>query len=86
MTIIAWVGIGLIAAWAIGMVVRGGGFGVTGRSLVGVVGAMLGVLLAGVALGGEYLTDNSVTTLVAAFLGAVTLIAIVQLVPGRLRA
>lgn len=83
MSIIAWLVIGLIAGWLAGMVMKGGGYGLIGDIIVGVLGALLGGFLAGVAFGGDFLSGINLVTLVVAFLGAIILIAIVRALPGR---
>ncbi|MEP7199530.1 MAG: GlsB/YeaQ/YmgE family stress response membrane protein [Chloroflexota bacterium] len=83
MSILAWLIVGLIAGWLAGMVMKSWGYGIIGDLIVGVLGALLGGFLAGVAFGGDYLTGINLITLIVAFLGAVILIAIVRALPGR---
>lgn len=83
MNIIAWLVVGLIAGWLAGQVMKGGGYGVVGDIIVGIVGALVGGFLAGVAFGGDFVTGLNFTTILVAFLGAVILIAIVRALPGR---
>src|SRR6266849_2797634 len=63
MGIIAWLVVGLIAGWLAGMVMKGGGYGVVGDIIVGILGALLGGFLAGVAFGGDYVTGINLITL-----------------------
>ena len=86
MNILAWIVVGLIAGWLAGQVMKGGGYGLVGDIVVGVVGALLGGFLAGQIFGGDFISGINVTTIVVAFLGAVILIAILRMLPGRSRA
>ena len=75
--ILGWIIIGGIAGALAGRVVDGGGFGIVGDIIVGIVGALLGGLLAHV-LG----IDNSAGLLgsfLLALIGAVILLAILRL-------
>jgi uncharacterized membrane protein YeaQ/YmgE (transglycosylase-associated protein family) len=83
MSILAWIVIGLIAGWLAGMVMKGGGYGVIGDIIIGIVGALIGGFLAGVIFGVDALQGFNLITLVTAFLGAVVLIAIIRVLPGR---
>ena len=83
MSIVAWLVVGLIAGWLAGQVMKGGGYGLVGDIVVGVVGAIVGGFLAGAIFGGDYLSGINIPTLIVAFLGAVILIAIVRMLPGR---
>jgi uncharacterized membrane protein YeaQ/YmgE (transglycosylase-associated protein family) len=83
MNIVAWLVVGLIAGWLAGQVMKGGGYGLVGDIVVGVVGALLGGFLAGVIFGGDYISGINVTTIIVAFLGAIVLIAILRMLPGR---
>jgi uncharacterized membrane protein YeaQ/YmgE (transglycosylase-associated protein family) len=85
MNIVAWLVVGLIAGWLAGQVMKGGGYGLVGDIVVGVVGALLGGFLAGVIFGGDYISGINVTTIIVAFLGAIVLIAIIRMLPGRSR-
>jgi len=86
MSILAWLVVGLIAGWLAGQVMKGGGYGLIGDIVVGVVGALLGGFLAGVLFGGDFISGINVTTIIVAFLGAIILIAILRMLPGRSRA
>jgi uncharacterized membrane protein YeaQ/YmgE (transglycosylase-associated protein family) len=77
---IAWIVTGLIAGWLCGMVMRGGGYGFIGDTVLGLIGALIG----------GFITDMFVTgmagfwgTIVIAFIGACILVAISRLVTGR---
>jgi uncharacterized membrane protein YeaQ/YmgE (transglycosylase-associated protein family) len=79
--LIAWLIVGLLAGFFASAIVRGHGFGCIGNIVVGLVGAVIGGYVAG-ALGfiGVYHFWGS---LLIAFLGAVILVAILQLFIGR---
>jgi uncharacterized membrane protein YeaQ/YmgE (transglycosylase-associated protein family) len=72
--------IGLIAGALAGLVMRGGEFGIVGDIIVGIIGALLGgfiLSLLGVGTSGFW------ATLVAAFIGACILIALLRAVSGH---
>ena len=78
--IIGWIIIGLIAGALAGMVMRGGGYGIVGDIIVGIIGALIGgfiLSLLGVGVSGFW------ATLVAAFIGACILIALLHAFGGR---
>jgi uncharacterized membrane protein YeaQ/YmgE (transglycosylase-associated protein family) len=83
MNILAWLVVGLIAGWLAGQVMKGGGYGLVGDIVVGVVGALVGGFLAGVFFGGDYISGINIPTIVVAFLGAIVLIAVLRMLPGR---
>ena len=86
MSILAWIVVGLIAGWLAGLVMRGGGYGLIGDIVIGIVGAIIGGFVAGVLLGGDYVTGINLPTIIVSFVGAVILIAILRAVaPGRTR-
>ena len=75
--IFGWIIIGGIAGALAGRVVEGGGFGIVGDIVVGIVGALLGGLLAHILS-----IDSSVGLLgsfLLALIGAVILLAILRL-------
>ena len=77
--VVGWIVIGLIAGALAGLVMRGGEFGSVGDIIVGIVGALIGgfaLSLVGVGTSGFW------TTLVAAFIGACILIALLRAVSG----
>ncbi len=83
MSILSWLVVGLIAGWLASHLMKGRGYGCLGDTLVGVVGALIGGFLATALFGGDYLTGINLTTLLVAIGGAVLLILIVRLLPGR---
>jgi uncharacterized membrane protein YeaQ/YmgE (transglycosylase-associated protein family) len=75
--IIWWVVVGLIAGWAAGKIMKGGGYGVVADILLGIVGAFIGgwvVSLVGFGGGGL------VSTILVAILGAVILIWLTRVI------
>jgi uncharacterized membrane protein YeaQ/YmgE (transglycosylase-associated protein family) len=85
MNILAWLVVGLIAGWLAGQVMKGGGYGLVGDIVVGVIGALVGGFLAGQIFGGDYLSGINITSIIVAFLGAIVLIAVLRMLPGRSR-
>lgn len=84
MGLITWLVVGLVAGWLAGQVMKGGGYGLIGDIVVGVVGAVLGGFLASALLKvPDPVNGFNLQTLVIAFLGAVLLIWLVRLLPGR---
>lgn len=83
MSILVWLVVGLIAGWLAGVVMKGGGFGILGDIVVGILGALIGGFLASVLLGGDYVTGLNLPTILVSFFGAVVLIAILRMIPGR---
>lgn len=75
--IIWWIIVGLIAGWAAGKIMKGGGYGVIADILLGIVGGVVGgwiVSMLGFASGGF------IWGILVAILGAVILIWITRLV------
>lgn len=69
--------IGAIAGWLAGQIMSGRGFGVIGNMALGILGAFLaGMVFPAVGIGG----DGTGVTLVRATIGAVVILALVQLV------
>jgi uncharacterized membrane protein YeaQ/YmgE (transglycosylase-associated protein family) len=72
-----WIVIGLIAGWAAGRIMKGGGYGVFADIILGIVGGILGgwiVSLLGFGSGGL------IWSILVAILGAVVLIWITRLI------
>ena len=75
--IIWWIVVGLIAGWAAGRIMKGGGYGMIADILLGIVGGVVGgwiVSMLGFAAGGM------IWTILIAILGAVILIWITRLI------
>jgi len=74
--IIWWIVVGLIAGWAAGRVMKGGGYGVMADIVLGIVGGVVGgwvIGLLGIGSGGF------IWSILVAILGAVILIWITRL-------
>lgn len=72
-----WIVIGLIAGWAAGRIMKGGGYGVIADILLGIAGGIIGgwlVGLLGIGAGGF------IWSVVVAILGAVILIWVTRLI------
>jgi uncharacterized membrane protein YeaQ/YmgE (transglycosylase-associated protein family) len=83
MSILSWIIVGLIAGWLAGLIMKGGGYGLIGNLVVGVIGALLGGFLATLLFGGDYVTGFNLGTILVALGGAVVLIWLMRLLPGR---
>jgi uncharacterized membrane protein YeaQ/YmgE (transglycosylase-associated protein family) len=81
MGIIAWLVVGLIAGWLGGML-TGHTRGLLGNIVLGIVGGLLGGFI-GSAVFGWDMTGFNVGSIVLATLGAILLVAILRMVPGR---
>ncbi len=86
MGLLAWIIVGLIAGWLAGQVMKGGGYGVVGDIIIGIIGALIGGFLASAVLGiPNPLNGISVESIIVAFIGAVILVWILRMLPGRAR-
>jgi len=86
MGILAWIVVGLIAGWLASQVMKGRGSGLVGDLVLGVVGALLGGLVASTLLNMPNAVNGiNVNSILVAFLGAVILIAILRAISGRRR-
>ena len=74
--LIWWAVVGLIAGWAAGKIMKGGGYGVVMDIILGIVGAVVGGWLMG-ALGVHL--GGFIGTILVAILGAVVLIWITRM-------
>jgi uncharacterized membrane protein YeaQ/YmgE (transglycosylase-associated protein family) len=75
--LIWWVLVGLIAGWAAGKIMKGGGYGVGMDIVLGIIGAVVGGWLVGI-LG--FQAGGFISTIIVAILGAVVLIWITRLI------
>ena len=75
--LIWWVLVGLIAGWAAGKIMKGGGYGTVMDLVLGIVGAVVGGRLLG--LFGIY-AGGFIGTIVVAIIGAVFLIWISRMI------
>ena len=82
MSFIAWLLVGAIAGWAAGLLMSGRGFGILGNIVVGIIGSFIGGFLTSMFLGRD-LSGFNVESIVVAFVGAVVLLLILRLIPGR---
>jgi len=73
--------VGLVAGWIAGQIVRGGGFGLLGDLVVGVIGALIAGYLIAPHLGTGTINsgDFTVAGLLVSLVGAIVLLAIVNL-------
>ncbi|MBK6429286.1 GlsB/YeaQ/YmgE family stress response membrane protein [Candidatus Amarolinea dominans] len=86
MGILAWIVVGLIAGWLASRVMKGRGSGLVGDLVLGVVGALLGGLLASTLLKmPDAVNGINVTSILVAFIGAMIVIAILRAFSGRRR-
>ena len=75
--IIWWIVVGLIAGWAAGKIMKGGGYGVIADIILGILGAIVGGWVVGqLGIGGGGL----VWSILVSILGAVILIWITRLI------
>ena len=81
MSIIAWLIVGLLAGWIAGML-TGGTRGLLGNLILGVLGGLLGGFV-GSALFGWDMTGFNIGSIVLATLGAILLVMILRVIPGR---
>lgn len=80
---IAWIITGLIAGWLCGMVMRGGGYGFIGDTILGLIGALIGGVITGFFVTGVAGFWGSI---LVAFIGACILVAISRGLTGGRRA
>jgi uncharacterized membrane protein YeaQ/YmgE (transglycosylase-associated protein family) len=78
--IISWIVVGLISGWLAGVMMSGGGYGIVRDTILGLIGALVGGVVAGFFVQGDAGFWGSI---VVAFIGAVLLIAIVRAVSPR---
>ncbi len=83
MGILSWIVVGLIAGWLAGMVMKGSGYGVVGNIVVGIIGALLGGYLSTLLFDGTTVSGINIQSLLIATIGAIVMIFIVRLLPGR---
>ena len=72
--------IGLAAGWLAGQIMKGGGYGLIGDLIVGVIGAILGGWLFGLA---GFATVGLLAQLIVATIGAIVLILILRLIKRK---
>ena len=72
--------IGIAAGWLAGQILKGGGYGLVGDLIVGVIGALLGGWLFGLA---GIAAAGLIGQLVVATLGAIVLILLLRLIKKK---
>jgi uncharacterized membrane protein YeaQ/YmgE (transglycosylase-associated protein family) len=77
--IIAWILMGLIAGALAGFIVRGRGFGCLGDIVVGLIGSIIGGIIASALQLGSFHFCGSIFI---SFIGACILVAIIQFLTG----
>jgi uncharacterized membrane protein YeaQ/YmgE (transglycosylase-associated protein family) len=81
MSIIAWLIVGLLAGWIAGML-TGGGRGLLGNLVLGVIGGLLGGFIGSMLLGWD-MTGINLGSIALATLGAILLVLVLRMIPGR---
>lgn len=76
--------LGAIAGWLGSMIFQGGGLGLIGNIIVGILGGIIGNWLLGNVMGVS-LGEGWIGYILTAAIGAIILLAIVNLVMGRRR-
>ena len=81
LTSVGWIGyiiIGALAGWIAGKIVKGGGSGILMNIVVGIVGAFIG----GMIFSGGSINNSglSLTSFIVSLVGAIVLLAIVNLI------
>lgn len=84
-SLLAWVAAALLAGWLAGKLVRGQGFGCLGDILLGVIGAIVGLVVLSLLPLQISGTLGFLGTLVVAFFGALALALVVRLLGGGQR-
>ncbi len=87
MGILAWIILGAIAGWLAGLLVKGDeGLGIIGHIILGIVGAFVGGFLARLLFGIDPIDGAlDLSSIVAAVIGAVIVVLLVNMVMGRRR-
>jgi len=84
MGILSWIIIGLIVGWLVGMIIKGGGYGVIGDIVAGILGALISGFLATNLFGVQGVVSGlNLTSILATFVSVVLTISILRdLSPG----
>jgi len=81
MHILWWIIVGLVAGWATGKIMKGGGYGTLMDIVIGIAGAIVGgFLMRSLGFAGN---GGLIYTIVVAIGGAVILTAIVRMISGK---
>ncbi len=88
MGLISWLVVGAIAGYVASRVVPGDeGYGPIGGLIAGIVGAFVGGwLFALLTNKKDWLTGIDITTIIAAIVGAIIVVCVIQMMTGRRRA
>jgi uncharacterized membrane protein YeaQ/YmgE (transglycosylase-associated protein family) len=79
--VLAWIGVGLMAGWMAGLMMSGGGLGVIADIALGLVGAIVGGIVASFFIAGN---AGFWASLLISLIGACMVIGIARiLIPGR---
>ncbi|HUN83433.1 MAG TPA: GlsB/YeaQ/YmgE family stress response membrane protein [Terracidiphilus sp.] len=81
MSFLWWILVGLVAGWATGKIMKGGGYGFFVDIILGIVGAIVGGFIArhlGLASSG-----GMIYTILVAIVGAVIVVFLFRLITGR---
>ena len=81
MSLLWWIVVGLIAGWATGKIMKGGGYGFIVDVLLGIVGAVVGGSIARAI--GISPSGGMIYTILIAIAGAVLLVFLVRLLTGK---
>ncbi len=80
-SLLIFLGIGALAGWIAGNIMKGGGFGVLINIVVGVIGAVIGGFIFG--LFGVSAGSGFIGSLITATVGAIVLIFVIGLIKRR---
>jgi uncharacterized membrane protein YeaQ/YmgE (transglycosylase-associated protein family) len=84
MNLLAWLIVGGFVGWLASKLAQGDDLGMVGDSIVGIIGALFGGVVVSLLAPDTFgLTSFNVTSLVVAFMGAVSLLFVVKLFMGR---
>jgi len=81
MAVLWWIIVGLIAGWATGKIMKGGGYGVIADILLGIAGALVGGwIMRALGFAGR---GGMIYTILVAIGGAILLTWIIRLITGK---
>ncbi|MGA8041549.1 MAG: GlsB/YeaQ/YmgE family stress response membrane protein [Terracidiphilus sp.] len=81
MHLLGWIFVGLIAGWATGKIMKGGGYGFFADVALGIVGALVGGFLAGMI--GLSRSGGFIYTIVIALCGSVLVVYLFRLITSK---
>ena len=82
MSILAWIGVGIIAGW-LAEKITGSNHGLLTNLIVGIIGAFIGGFLVSQLFGYRYVEGFNLPSILVATLGAVVLLFVLGLLRGR---